>query len=430
MKKILFIFFTIFLFIGILSFIFVNATVDKGSPAFDLITPVYGSSQLIEGFIDIGLIDEPARNVITAIIDGEKFPTTLLTFLEDSKNSTQFNFSCNPANCEDTFELQGSGETTRSLIFTNGEKFLGLKADGENIIIDSLKFDIKGASSGTSCYESPVKIDLLADNIINWMYLEPEAGYTCSILNPSSCYNESAEVLENIITASSYCQEKYLFVSKRFELGAKVKLSQGTAQAGDLVMYIDEDGESSECSLPAPTSDYSLKICEVNFTATKNKKYQICISNKGSAEYKIKTEKQEPTCGMDYTDFALYAREAGFKSFTETINLNSTSLLPSYIQEYINKFNGNCSGGCAIPIKIISNQNLEISNLSFRYKYGVSGILTESNKFYDLDIDSAKINMNQTVLPLTALSLKSPENHGDYKIKLSASFALDLNKWH
>ncbi|UZE93980.1 MAG: PKD domain-containing protein [Candidatus Pacearchaeota archaeon] len=417
---------------------FSSASVIPGNPFFNLSQGSFGPGQVLEGYFNFSLENEPGNIMVSGQVAAEMKEMNLLDFLQEG----EVDFNCDPSDCDVTYQASIPSQT-KTVVLSEEEKYFGLVAFGTNPQILNLSFYLTGQSTANPiCGESPLKIDLLDDGIIDYEYKEP-SGEWCSDLRHSRCYDPSIATGVSVLTSTPLCQKISLNKTGRLEVAAELKVYSGEPWDYDIEFTVYDLGGSliGNCSVDYFYElEYSFAKCfigpeflgeESTFFIEEAGDYLLCIRNKGtsSAEYWIKKETQEEVCGFygeppsqTYNeDYSIYVHEAKFNAFTEEVvfdesmHLGDVPLM-TYVQNYINsEYGGNCTGfsGCIIPIKFISSasQTLTLSDINFKYHpQGTSP--TYNNYFYDLIVEWPKIDMDIQTVPFSILNLSAPEQPG------------------
>ncbi|MFC1686132.1 PKD domain-containing protein [Nanoarchaeota archaeon] len=387
----------------------------------------YGPSQILEGSFDLRLDEEYADSPL--FIELEKDSIILnksIPLIEFLKNS-EANFTCNPIDCKPNYTEQSPSS---DVAISQGDNYVGLFIPiGNDTQILSLSFNISGEGTTEQCGKPPVVIDLLEDGILDWQY--DEAGDSFCELTPSPTYNEDISVANYDIGENPYCEKINVIRGNKFKLLVDMVNSSFVAP---LLMYITDldTGELSECNI---IPGDRIRDCIVEFNVIEEKDHYICAQSSDEGNYKIKAEREAPNCGKfggeefdcdeSTIDYGIYVQPAAFKVFDEEKIFDDASFnefniedFLTYLQDYLDeKYGGDCDGGCIIPIKVTSEQeNVELSNLKFEYLTSSGKI--ESNDFYELDREEAKLDMEYTNMQLSKAEFKVPAAYGSYDMKV------------
>jgi len=380
----------------------------------------YGTGDSLRGWLNISLENEPSGSLLSAF-DSE---ISILDFLNEADGI----FDCIPANCEEGYDARNE-ETGKSFPLNFGEsEVIGLKLNGKlsEDSITSISFQIASSAQET-CY-SPLQIDILDNGEINWYSFKSADDFTCPG-DFSGCFNSGEASEEYDIVTSPLCEKITLEAYPSFELGVNII---GTEHAEFKMLVLDEDlDERGKCEFSVDGG--GEKTCIASLNLTEKQDFFICIRTKESSydnKYKIKAESNEP-CGFfgdldngftkDYDIFARGSKYAQVGTFTmnndEFEKFNGQSLT-GYLNDYLEEYDNDCEQGCAIPIKFISGkqQTVGLSGLSLSYNT-VSGS-TSTNKFYDANKTSARINMDFQELKLEKANLIVPSAKGNYTARV------------
>lgn len=440
---------TLFIALFIIGFYLVNATISTGSPFFNLSQTSFGPGQVIEGTLNFSLNNEPGNTLVKATIkDAITKNMSLLDFLK----AANAQFVCEPTDCNITYTVNPtSSAPIKNLNFVEqgNEAYVAVVASGNNVQIKNFSFSMNGSSSdgSSSCYETPFKLDLLADGTIDFEYKLPSNNYCGPGKRASECYDDSQGIQDAYLQSLPYCEKIWLNKTGKVKVEGIMKYwsNYGGEPSDDDIQFLIYDSAGTlkgNCNLSGynvPES-YGFVGCEISsednpsFYINTPSYYYICVKKTSSAAYSIKSESQGNVCGFagipvqaPTTDFALYVQEAAFAPFTEEVFFNETTAIsttPStplimLLQNYIaSKYNNNCSGnGCMIPLKFISlanNQQVTLKDLFFQFQ--VAGVSYTNNNFYDLQVNWPKLNMTQQTVQLRGLNVTAPQQEGNYQI--------------
>lgn len=173
--------------------------------------------------------------------------------------------------------------------------------------------------------------------------------------------------------------------------------------------------------------------CTIKPNLTNSGDYYVCITGQANSNYTIRYEQENEKCGfydaysgtypIDYYIFAQSAKYAGMERITFDNSvfkpLNPVTL-KAYLFNYVmNVYNGECEGGCAIPIKIIvgASQEVTISNVELSYTTTIGKETTY--EVYDLTENPAKISSDFLQLYLDDANLSVDKDYGEETIELT-----------
>ncbi|MBI5148711.1 PKD domain-containing protein [Candidatus Pacearchaeota archaeon] len=434
------VFLILIILVGIAFLSLANALVITGAlNTFNLTKTSYAPGELLQGTMNISLRDELIDSIVkTSLIN---FQTKLIDFLNNTDLVAGKDYICNPASCGSFYDVRGTPEKIKTIM----SKIVGPMVVGKNLEIkpQALTFNVSAAETSSLIFtSSPVKIDLLNDGTIDWMYLDASDSFAAKLYSP--CYTEVNATRDFLIDANGFCQKINLPESSKFKINALVRKT-GTAEGNLYVSLYDKEADyaSDWCDMPEPTSTtYSEISCIADFTSTGDGEYYVCIKDTESDyAYKIKGETTDEKiskeacpggyrglpqdASSDKADVAISVNAAYIAPFTKTLVFNSeefdkthSGTLREYLQDYIsNKYGNDCiTNKCIIPINITSKISIRISNLDIAY---CSGSLCETTEYmYDVVTSNAKIKMNYTMLPIQAANLSAPKTPANYTARV------------
>jgi len=374
------------------------------------ISTIYSSNETLYGWLNMSIVNESTNSLIKMnIISGDisiNKTISLIDLLKKSVNS-QVNYSCLPSDCKDFYKFSNPS-TSKSLDLTdnpiNTSFALVITTSPNSLLTEISSFSLNVTSNNQKSVLSPLKIDALNNGVIDWQSNVGAVGeygdknYGCFESDKTTDY----AIFDNVLNA--YCEKISLDDHPGLILGAIVN---GTGKASFNLTILNEDNTRAASCL-ATTSGENEIFCNVSYTTIKDENYYICVSPKdtNATKYKIKYESNNP-CGVSIIsneaqgnlDFEIYAKPQKYGTIGSFI-LNSTSInqvnpdltsIESAIQEYIeNNYKNNCSAGCIIPIKFITNgnQQLILNSLNLGFK---AGVVSSTDKLYDLNVIHANL---------------------------------------
>ena len=381
----------------------------------------YAPGENITGWINLSFSNQPADSIISTSL-GENIS------LYDLFNRSGSSYECNPSNCGNNYQTT-DGEDSKTISLSGGEsKTLGFLVQGDVSGIDSLSFEVN-SSADESC-DSPLKIDLFADNKIDWADKKPTGNFGCS--EDYGCYDLNSEPTEYNLAEKPYCEKVTLSQSPQFQIGAWVK--KGDVWTDGMIkmqIYTLSNQLKAECNLPMPDNGGEVS-CTTNFSTDSQGDYYVCIKGQaGMNNYKVLGEGSSP-CGFydsykngytnDYYIFArggIYDNVGEFEYNNSVFSQFSSNSLSSYMNNYISsKYNNDCSNGCSIPFVFMAgeSQNIEISNVSLLYTKTQGSV--SSNSIYDISLTPANINSAFSAITLESLGFKAPSEYGNSTFKI------------
>jgi hypothetical protein len=393
-----------------------------GSPNSS-IEAIYGASDNITGWINISFNSEPLNSFFN---DSRG---NYINLSEMLKKNVAYSYSCSPADCKEDYSAANPGQTRTLGLVSGSSKIYGIKLTGDIFSIDSLKFTLE-SDAPASCINQ-VEVDILDDSSVDFINKNSMDSETCSSLKNYGCFDATETSEEPVIGTTPYCEKVNLSSSPGFSIGAWIKKISGsrTINASIYNLYGEE---VARCALPDASLEGAEVSCSVGYSVAKTTEHYVCIySTGGSGIYTTKSYDTSNGCGFwgtpvpDTTPAAyqIFAQGKRFGSVgSSEINKSLTDgrSLAEITQEYLTeRYNGmNCSLGCVIPLKILSNsnQNLTLKNLEVQYQKG-TGTIIEKN-FYEISKTPAKITSGFQKLYLDNAGFSVPNSLGNYSFSL------------
>ena len=376
----------------------------------------YSASDSLNGWINISLNNEPSDSLLT--LDSSEI--SLAEFLD----LNFADYSCFPKDCKQAYEFSNGADSKTISIESGKSKLIGFKLQGDVTGITSLRFDID-SSAGKSCI-SPLSLDVLNDDEVNWEFETPSDQFTCKI--EKGCYENSLGQ-ERRIDNKKHCEKLNLELKPKYEIGAWIKKNSTATSPLKAYLYDSDMYEIESCNLPDASASGGEISCVIEPDLLVPGDYYVCIT--GSSGYTIKYETSGEKCGfyneydgyaIDYYIFAKSVKYEEIDKFTlddsifEPLN---DETLENYIWNYIDsRYEGNCSNGCAIPVKLTAgpSQDITIDNVILSYTTNIGS--ETSNLVYDLSEESILISSDFIILDLDEAGLKVPSEYGEQTIIL------------
>lgn len=444
---------------SILSINLSSATVSRGDPFFNLSQSGFAEGSVLDGIVNFSLNNHPADSkMIATITYGTKSIVKEMLLVDFLRNASA-TFDCSQDCLVNYSAIPGTSSPTKTLNLNNGAvRYFGLVATGTSVQIQNLTFTLSGSGNTESvCYETPFKMDVLDDGVNDFEYREATSDL-CGNPKLSDCFVMEGTQDTFFTRGLPYCELIDINKTGRLKVDAYLKYwGEGYnggeyPSGGDIkfTVYNKDRVLLGNCSIDGTANtEYSFddNTCNIGeeeedsrFYISKKDDYIVCVAIVSSAapSYSIKAEMQPELCGFQgdpvqnpayIADFAIRAQEMKFAAFnSDEVFDNSTRLggsLISYLQDYVTtRYQGNCSGGCVLPIKIIStaDQVVEMRDITFSF---LNPLQTFNNYFYDINIVSPKINMTKQALPFRAMNVTAPEASDSlYHITLNLSGVL------
>ena len=415
----------IILVFAVLFISIISANFYVGEPSHSIDTE-YALSDYITGWINISLDDEPANSIFETS-EGDEITLVKLLDLNDA------DYDCIPADCGTNYEAYDTATTKEFILNEGNSTIIGLKLSG-GIINDVSRFSMKVKSDAGISNKQGLFIDILNNGEVNWWSHTASSG-SFGIEN-FGCYNISDEtdaIAE--ITQREYCEKITLYPAPEVEIGANITEAQGGGEV-DFTMRIYDSISWEYFSCNAPASEAGRVNCTPSdFGVAEKQDFFVCISTNtaGANKYGLHYETKD-VCGFsgnfagEYSfDFKIFARPTRYSAIgsftlnnTEIENLGSYIELENYIEEYLfEKYDGDCTSDCIVPIKFTSElnqQTINISDIALSYTTGIS---TTTNEIYNLTETPAKISSDDFLqLYLDDANFSVPDSYGEESFSL------------
>ncbi len=363
----------------------------------------YLKDSYLNGWVNLSFDLEPLNSIFKDSLGNS---VGLEEILNSSENSG-FNYECNVEGCAEDYEASNP-ETSKTFDLASGKtKLIGLKLE-ENILgINSVEFDLE-SDAGASC-NNQVKIDILDDGEIDFLNTKL-SGILCPDIN-KGCFDNSASSEEISISTTPICQRINFTEAPKYQAGAWIK--QITLGSKNIWMQVFnlEGAKLEECLIKKEDISASgvYVSCNINLTVLSPRENYVClVSDSGSGEYKARGYNPPEPCGFagippqtETSAYDIYIQKrkydaVGVLYIPDDLPVGESfgELVENYIVERYGSLN--CSGGCVIPIKIISgtDQKITLKYLDLNYnKVGLPGV--SENNFYDASKTSAKISTDK-----------------------------------
>ena len=383
------------------------AEIKKGNLSYDI--PLsYSYSEALKGWINITLDNFPSNSTVSYYSQN----ITLKKLLE----SSQTIFSCSPRNCDKSYKTSGSGTSTKSLTLSaNENKTIGLKINTNNLLESVNLFTFNLSSNAQDSCNPPLKFDIFDDGVIEWAYDKPTTSF-CGVVN-NGCFSGSTTLSSSSLSRDyPFCGEFSVNQAPGLWVGANLV---GTGSV-DLEFRVTGSTDDKTCVTVASGS--GEVGCSVNLSIIEPTNITVCVIQKNNYQntYKLYYETNSPcgyyegASGTVRADFSLVLKKNNYAiPASYSYNDSKNSIISEYISLMLaQNYDSNCSGGCIIPIKIISgqNQNLLIEEMKINFNQ-----IESTNLLYNLLEDSAVINMkNYTRVYLDNSGLRVPLRKGKY----------------
>lgn len=380
----------------------------------------YAPSSNLKGWINISFQNEAADNLVNLGAGGIK--------LIDLINLNSAQKTCVPQSCNESYSSTNPVNSKNFNFAYGEEKTLAFYLTGSGASVSSLSFSLK-VSNDPLCL-SPIEIDFFDDGKIDWKIKNTGEDYSCIYSTGMGCFNPSSSLSEVLIGIKPFCENITLLEGNKFMLGAWVK--KGIGPASLKMSLYNASGKLRECNLPEPSASGGEISCSIDYFNNDVKDYYVCINANIDSDYATKTENTAP-CGFyaipgqqtDYNDYWIFAKSTKFENVGSILfnqqeyNSYNGRNLAADLSNYLLKYNGNCTLGCSIPMKIKAqgSVSLNISGIDLRYATS-SGNQPALNKIYDASKTSGLVSSGFVILNLDNANLILPSSSGNQTIDL------------
>ncbi len=410
-----------------------SASVTIGNSSHS-ITNAYGPEANLKGWINISIENEFADILLNDSLGNS---ITLIDLLDTDSNS-DVNPICSTADCKDVYSVIGNGETEKIFNLNDGEeKVIGFSISGGNL--DSVVFNSMNISSDVTpnCFNQ-LEIDFFDDGVVDFVN-DNALDSTCFNKN-YGCFDidEFSSSLPNSrLGETPICQRIELIKSPGIKAGAYIE--KESSEVGDKITFelVKLNGEN----IPGAFCDLNVSeiqesggehTCNLDYSIVEKQEYYLCLSKVGSGVYSIPRYDLGEDCSFygnpsssqeEISSYYIFAQPRKFGSMD---SLYVTDTLPNgndfeeMIRIYLDsQYQLDCSKGCTIPIKFISNadQTITLENLDLEYAFsGVAPSSTDS--FYDLEKTAPKVDFDFKRISLDNANFTLPKKYDDYDYKL------------
>jgi len=415
-----------FLIFGLILLIgFASATYNLGDEKYSY-SDVYGPDSDFAGWFNISFTNVPLDSVFS---DNFGNSITLEKLLATSANSG-YTHTCDRVGCYSIYE-SSEPALEKSFVLNEGEsKLFGFEFTGDIDSFNSAEFQI--VSDATASCSNQLKIDIFDDNSIETGNIK-KAVTTCED-KEHSCFDESRQQTEIAISSTPICQRFIFEEAPGFELGAWVKeVTAGTKKIS--MSLVDLAGKTIKtCNLSSEDINSTGKeaSCEIEYLIKEPTEYYVCMSaSAGDGEYKTQGySSPEDACGffgnpvkLELNAYQMFVQKTEFDSIGTLTIENDLGLDKNFseqIESYIKNEYGDldCTNGCLVPIRFISNQDqsITIKNLKINY-VGNLGLVEEKN-FHDFDLDASKITSSFQKLFFDLANFSLPSEFRDHTYRI------------
>jgi len=401
----------------------------------------YTQSQTITGWINISLTNEPTNTLISAFNRN----ITVKKLIEDNSISCTsigpYDCSCTPTDCRQTYSSTGSPFAEQNYpINIATTKLFGIKITETGLVtnITDFKFNIS-TNAGKSCI-NPLMIDLL-DNGIDWTANEISTE-ECFIEEPYGCYNLSDSTISDVPIEETryFCGRFNIPKARGFKIGTKITTAGTAAGSSTFALTIGTGGVDKTCTSTTTETTGEIEInCIVDLEQLSGTEAEVCIlaTAANTNTYNINFE-DTSACGyikdingdrvtgpnnqIISHDYELFAKPLKYNNppaeikFEDSLFTEDTNLARLVYNHIDDKYNGDCTTGCIIPVRIYSgiDQELNISGLIVNYdKDSQNPTGTEEREFTEITETPALMSTEFLKLNLEYANFLTPRTSGE-----------------
>ncbi len=394
-------------------FVFVSASVNVSS--YD-VKDKYTSFSNIVGTTNLSFSGE---NYDEGIVLTNGSQVGLGDFLVN--NGVEFN--CFPKDCSTSYESSFGAVDKSVHIPSMGEKYIGFVLTGNNVVLNSISFNI------SSDFGEEIRQPLIIKFFEDWTWGFDK--FSDELLSKSwGCFDATNKNPGPLIGNSFYCEMISIGNSDILRVGADVI---GNGSVLNMTVYPDSGfGASWKCNFNPNIEDG----CEISpdagdiFSAGD---YQVCVGADSLTSYNIYQDESGKSCGFTYDngpsnsvkDYGIFAQGVKYARAEEMDNLKFGDDSVLSANHIISKrYGGNCSKGCILPLEISGvSQNFRIFNV--KLVYTDNSEWKSNNMVYVLNKTSADVDFNG-ILDLSLLGMKV-SGPGEYFAKLSGKDLFRVN---
>jgi len=380
----------------------------------------YFGGENIKGGMNLSLTDVP----YDTLVSGFNNNVLLLSFLKNNNLKDKAGFSCSVVNCSIGYAVAETLSDPISL--SEGMSALvGFKIFSSDKIQGISNFLLNiSTNAESSCPESmqvlpPLKIDILDDNSSEWTAKGssydtgsiPCGGKNYGCYDYSKANDETAQITTNL-----YCEKINVGPGAGIKIGADINC---LGNANFTVNLLNSAKVLQKQWLNVASNETSIIPVYFNSSSESSRDIIVCIkANNDAGICNIGLQKtNNPSCGYSGNtpyDFPIYAQPIAYSAPGQVmLNFANNQNISNYIAS---RHNNNCSNGCIIPIKIISNKPQTLTINSMEIKYSSADILRTNSTVYKLTTTPTLISMNFTSLDISKSGLTVPSINGNYTL--------------
>jgi len=381
----------------------------------------YVSGEDFSGLVNITITNENLDYNFTSNLGNS---ISLRDLLEE--NGALESSDCFPLDCENGYNGI-NGASSKTIVLNNNGKYVGFVLNGAGVSLSSIGFNIE--SDFQKSFITPLKIKFFDSSLWEFSDFSDEYG-----ADNYGCYDPvSSGRYYSPLIDSRYCNK--ISVLKTGSLQAGALVSGSGASNIRMVLYDGEEALDICTFNPANQNSCNLSIgdgtvFEGNYylcaetTVSGNTGYNISYKS-GSCGWvqQISNEMQVPS---NFTRaYGLFIKTA---KYSEAEAISDDLDFEQYLSdanEYLDKYEGNCSQGCVLPIYLSGiNQNLVFSDIAVSYFNSNGPVI--SNSVYDLEVIPAKVSYSG-LLDLVLPSVNASGSISKFMLYFNGNKILEKN---
>ncbi len=410
---------------------FAIAQTQIGNPS-NLIEKKYSSGGFLKGWINISLNEVEADSVLQTSLEDSIGILELIKINEETNNVA---YACSPLDCNSDFSSIGSGESSKTFSLADREsELIGLRFSGGSGFGAVEDFSMRINSNAPESNFRQLLIDVFDDGTTDWQAYKSSGNF---YEEDFGCYDVSQE--QPYLTTTQFCEKINIPIAPEVEIGAYIIDSSNPSATFKLTLINEQGG--SEASCDATVFQQGRVSCiPQNFKVNEAGDYYVCINAKTSTDsfkYKINSKINGTVCGYAAStanprDFEIFAKPGKFMA-VGIFELNNSEIsksggniqMESEIENYTaDKYDGDCTEECIIPIRIISGKNqqqdLTLDNINIKYNLqGIDYLYSGDFNMFEITETPATITSGFIQLYLDYANFSVPIKFGEHTISVN-----------
>lgn len=227
----------------------------------------------VRGFVNMSFDDQKNANFSSNFEGG----VSLLGLFDKLNFVEGKDYFCEPRSCVNVFRtLSGTGLRSQTIAVSGAKQLYGFKLNGDEVKIDSFKFDLRGVQSVSGC-QNQLAIDLLDDGEIDF-YNKEYATNDCGV-KEQGCFSSGESLEDAVITNTPLCQKIRLGPGPAYKIGAVVNRLNPEAEDLEITLYDIDNAKGRKCDAnPGVSNQYTEAECIVNYSSIDVFDAFVCVS--------------------------------------------------------------------------------------------------------------------------------------------------------